>query len=549
VLLLPGLVGCWSGFAQENSYAAPPQPQYQADGSPRTLRGTVVNSVTGEPIYRALVQIGGQYAALTDHEGHFEFPGASVVGIPPWAMKPGYFSENGSQGFIPNSPANNALIPGDQPLVVKLVPEAIITGTVTGQDGAPLEGIRVQVRTLRVQDGLARWRNHGGTVTDSEGQFRFSGLEAGEYAVSTGFHTEGLADTQGATAYVPVRYPPYGGGASAETAITLRAGDHVQANLAPDVARLYPVTGSVSGYGESRGVSFRVQTAAGAEISPASRFFFHTGEFRLLLPAGAYRITATTYVRQISLEARREVTVPQGPVSGVAFALEPFAAIPVEIEAQSANQQSDANKQSDGTDPQPPSAQFFLFNSDPTAPYQPQFAHPPQQGTSFSIPDGVGSRLIDNLAPGHYLLGGQAQPPWYVASASCGGVDLTRDELAIAGSAAGCSIRIVLRNDSGSVHVTLKNSDAILNQGPVVVYLLPVGDFVRASQQLPMNRPETTLNSIAPGRYFAIAMDHREELPYRDPEAMRRYSGRGEEIVVPLNGRADVELSLGTEER
>ncbi len=313
--------------------------------TPHMVRGTVVNSVTGEPIYRALVQIGGQYATLTDHEGHFEFEGVTMPGIPPWAMKPGYFAENqrGQDFIVFNSP--QPVQPSDsQSLIVKLVPEGIISGTVTGQDGAPLEGIPVQLRTLAIQDGLARWRQRQGTRTNSEGQYRFAELEAGKYQVTTGFHTEGLADSQAALAYIPARFPPGGGdSSSAESAIVLAPGDRSVADVSPDVEKLFPVTGTISGYGESRGVSFRAETPSGEEFTPMARFTPRNGEFRVMLPGGSYQVTATAYLRQGPMEARRELTVPQAPVGGVSFAMEPYASIPVDVEVETANQPADGS--------------------------------------------------------------------------------------------------------------------------------------------------------------------------------------------------------------
>ncbi len=293
--LLPLLAGCPQGFGRaiglsdSGTFAGHYFLQAQAGVPGHTVSGTVVNSVTGEPISRALVQIGGQFAALTDHDGHFEFNGVEQGSVVPWATKPGYFPQNQSRIFD-----NTGSQSSDAPVIVKLVPEAIISGTVTGQDGTPLEGIQVQVRTLAVQDGLSRWRQRQGTRTNSEGQYRFAELEAGTYAVTTGFHTEGLADSQSAVAYVPARYPPPGGSeTSADSAMTLHPGDHSQADLSPEVERLYPVTGTISGSGEGRGASFRVETVAGEEIAPMVRFYPRTNEFRLMLPAGTFQVTAT----------------------------------------------------------------------------------------------------------------------------------------------------------------------------------------------------------------------------------------------------------------
>src|SRR5215472_15306131 len=62
-----------------------------------TVSGIVVNSVTGDPVRRALVQItnlaGGPSSSFTDSEGKFQFthvPGADVELV---ARKPGFFND------------------------------------------------------------------------------------------------------------------------------------------------------------------------------------------------------------------------------------------------------------------------------------------------------------------------------------------------------------------------------------------------------------------------------------------------------------------------
>ena len=47
------------------------------NGETFTLSGTVVNSVTGEPIARAMVRTNGpvQRTGFSDGEGHFQFDG------------------------------------------------------------------------------------------------------------------------------------------------------------------------------------------------------------------------------------------------------------------------------------------------------------------------------------------------------------------------------------------------------------------------------------------------------------------------------------------
>ena len=60
-----------------------------------TVSGTVVNSVTGEPISRALVQMNGmvQRVAMTESDGRFHFEGLPEAQVVFMAHKPGYFSD------------------------------------------------------------------------------------------------------------------------------------------------------------------------------------------------------------------------------------------------------------------------------------------------------------------------------------------------------------------------------------------------------------------------------------------------------------------------
>jgi len=546
-LLLFAVAGSPCALAQISDAASSNATNQSASGlTPRTIRGTVVDSVTGEPISRALVQIGGQYAMLTDHDGHFEFDGVALPGIPPWAMKPGYFSQDHLNRFTTVAADTTSSQSEAESVVVKLVPEAVVSGTVTGQDGNPLEGIPVQLKTLATQDGLSRWRPRMQTRTNAEGQYRFAELEAGKYVVTTGFHTEGPADSQAAFGYIPARYPsPGGGSSSSETAMVLKPGDHAVADLTPEVEKLFPVTGTIAGYGESRGVGFRVETASGEEFHPTARFRPQTGEFHMMLPGGSYQVTATAYMRQGPMEARREVTVPQAPVGGISFTMEPYATIPLDIEMNTVNQPSDGSGQLVGTTPQSNFGGNISLTSANGEGFTPFLsARPIRAGDN-----GSGALAIDNVSPGRYVLRADPPSPWYVASASCGGVDLTHDELVVGGGSVGCSIHVVVRNDSGSAHVTVRNSEQNLASGmqqTLFVYAVPMGNLAQPVVRLNPLNGDFTADGLAPGRYLVLALDHRVDLPYRDPEAMRAYAELGQEISVTANGKADLEVALTT---
>src|SRR5512133_2919633 len=71
------------------------QRQRPAQTGTITLTGVVVNSVTGEPISRALIQMQGMASrvALTDSDGKFQFENLPETQAMLTAHKPGYFSD------------------------------------------------------------------------------------------------------------------------------------------------------------------------------------------------------------------------------------------------------------------------------------------------------------------------------------------------------------------------------------------------------------------------------------------------------------------------
>src|SRR3954471_21781489 len=99
VLMLGLCLATVSGFAQDPAgqaaYAPYETSSSKPDASSFSVSGTVINSVTGEPIRRAAVQVSGQNfsLALTDQGGHFVIDGLAEGTAVLNAVKPGFFDE------------------------------------------------------------------------------------------------------------------------------------------------------------------------------------------------------------------------------------------------------------------------------------------------------------------------------------------------------------------------------------------------------------------------------------------------------------------------
>ena len=541
LLLVVPFCGAQAGLSGETSTIgmvayAQSAPQH-ADSPPHAVSGEVVDSVTGQPIARALVQLGNQRAVLTDHEGHFEFAAVPGDRFVPWATKPGYFSSMRGGGFVETDGSAQS---EEKPVTLKLVPEAILYGTVDDESGQPLQGIPVQLKVFRTMNGRGLWTMRQQVATNAEGEFRFSDLEAGRYRLSTGFHMDGLPDAKSSVAYVPMHYPPATASQS-EGAITLAPGDHIEARIDPPVEKLYPVTGIVTGYGPSAGTAFEVETRDGEPLQPFTHFDLRTGEFRLMLPGGSYEVKATAY-GPVPLQGRQTITVPQAPVSGVVMNVEPFATVPVDIENtghQRARKRLSASAAA--------LCQYF-----------------PQQRRCYRV-----RQLFRRAA---------VASSWRRRAGSAGHRKPAARPLRSPGLTAGALVRClgfpvaaltlpmrswplqarppdapfasVLRNDSASLHCVVRNPGQSKN---IILYLLPMGDLtlqMRMSGLSGMSQNgEADFGDIAPGRYLVLALasdqqSQQEQIPYRDPEAMRRYTPLGQEITITANGKADVQLDI-----
>src|SRR5437899_3002637 len=93
-----------AGFLSPSRSLAFPQSLRSSIQDKYSLSGTVVNSVTGEAIRGALVQIymNGQSSRLTGPDGKFQFDGLFAGQTPITVRKPGFFSEEELERVLPN---------------------------------------------------------------------------------------------------------------------------------------------------------------------------------------------------------------------------------------------------------------------------------------------------------------------------------------------------------------------------------------------------------------------------------------------------------------
>ena len=121
-----------------------------------------------------------------------------------------------------------------------------------------------------------------------------------------------------------------------------------------------------------------------------------------------------------------------------------------------------------------------------------------------------------------------------------------------------CTVRMVYRDDSASLKwLASPAEDGNGSSNEVSVIAIPLDNFAQpamnfsmiADHKLSSDSPaEGSFEGLAPGRYLVMALAHRQDLPYRDHEALQRYMSLGQEITLTRGGKSEVQLKIVTGE-
>jgi hypothetical protein len=532
--ILPCVAAGSSAQTLDTGSAVVVQPG-MANGATFAVDGIVVNAVTGEPIRRALVQ-GPNGALLTGPDGKFH-----LDNLPPgqynfFARKPGYFNDQElSQGTYQASPIQ--LGPNMLPLVLKLTPEAVIYGRITGADGESLENLPVRLFTSRVVSGRRQWQQLGGQTTNDDGQFRIAELRPGTYYLRAGQAFQAVARTgdsqKPAEGYASAFYPGTRDLESA-AAIKVDAGQQYRAEFSLQPVPMYQVSGTVTGLTVGvNGVGIQLFTSDGDALPFGGNMERATGRFLMQsVPAGSYILNATALDVTTRQEyvARMPINV-SGDVAGVSLVLGPAPSIPVNVRIETTrtapaefivngNQRPQVNLQLVSTE-------VGIFNS--------------RFGTSIEGPPENRRLLIRNVRPGTFHAEIYPLGPFYVSEAQSGRVDLLREELTIPYGGSAEPIEIVLRDDvaslQGTVSVNGQRTSAIL-------ILVPALAPRRAKLEFAQQDGSFNIGGLAPGEYRILALDLVEDLEYAEPNGLADFTAAMQTVRLAPNQQGNVALEL-----
>ena len=535
--------------------------QVAQDADRYPIRGTVVNSLTGEPIRGALVQIytNRQRSVLTGADGSFQFADVPTGTVNLNVRKPGFFTVQAIQS--PRAQASFATSGPDQPpVVLKLIPEGVISGQISGDGGEAVEGLSVQLMAERVENGKKTRAILRGAQTDEQGEFRMAELQPGKYFVFVGASSRVDAfpapSQQGARGYAAGFYPSGNDFATANP-VEVAAGQHVEINFNLRSQLFHRISGTVSGYPQgTAGINMQVTDAAGQQMPAGFRFDPAGGTFRTLwLPAGNYTLSAEmrdpesgqAYFAAQNLNLTSDV-------AGVHLHLLPGLKIPVSFRVERTRSDAPATetqtffvarggrggrgRQVQVNVP----ARVVLIPQDEPVSRQQRFAQPGAGEDGLEIAD---------VPPGVYAVQVFPNGPYYVQSARSGSLNLLEQNLAVAPGSSVEPIEIVLRDDfaslEGSVMLGEENDSA-------TVIAIPEGgqpQMFGVGRSRPSPGTDAShadavfeMSQLAPGTYKILAVDRADDFEYGNPEVLQKYASKAREISLVANQQAKIELEV-----
>ena len=469
-------------------------------------------------------------AALTDEGGKFRFENLAQGQGMVYAHKPGYTDSSRE------SPTRVTIGGDTSPLVLKLDPESAIVVKVTGEDGEGVEGLPVRVLMSRVQEGRRYWNTQGGGQTDEQGEYRAGNLRPGKYYLSVGpsFRPVGhVGDgAQGSDVGYPRVFYPNAGELEGAVLVEVNPGRRARLELALSTVPVYRISGAVVGGTLGQACYPRLIDSSGEDIPISVRVNPATGVFRSgEVPAGFYTLVADCIVDGETSFAGRMPLHVDSNLANVTLSVAPKASIPVDFRT---NGGADANENS-------PAGAVMLTKNQRNG----------RRGAAWAELEGEGDghdkrMVVKRVEPGSYSVDIRPNPGWYVESALYGSVDVLSEDLTVPEGGTTEAIEVTLRNDGASVSGNVRGRGAAPVSGKVLLVSNRAPRLVSVARIV---NGAFTITDLAPGSYRALAIDRADDVEYRNPDVLRDYLSKAQDVTLGPKQESRVDLELVQREK
>ncbi len=508
------------------------QPQAPPPATDCAASGTVVNGMTGEPIPKAMVSMGGADGAgsATDALGRWSMTNVTCGTRFVTATRIGFISGNNAQAG-PNSRSRIQLVSGTPVTSVKvaLMPEASVTGRVLDVDGDPVEQVQIQLMRVVVQNGRRELNQMGGAAADSQGNFRIGGLQPGRYIVCASSRMVTYPVGGGAGMVYGESCFPGGPASGMSGAMPVEAGREVRTSFTLVPVRGAHVRGSVAGVPITSSTEQRdgprvivqlmqVPNGPGGHVAPMTP----DGTFDIAaVPPGSYMARVTLPGNQANgpiPTALAAVEVGDADVNGVALTLQPPGSLSGSVRFEFSNPATAASPVVD-VNLNPPASGINFGGPIPRV-------HWDADHLNFDFANVPPSPLRFNA----YVNSAGV----YIKSATLRGQDVLNDPVTVNGTTG--PIDVVVSDDTGSINVTVNDKDdhpvaasVILVPATGAPRYLNSGDDGQASQK-----------NFPVGEYHVWAFADISKVPYAEADWMSQNAGSGEKVTVTSGGSVNI---------
>jgi Carboxypeptidase regulatory-like domain len=531
----------------------------QQNPSPRAvpqmfrISGTVVNAITGQFLSKIEVSIGpaekpGSQNLVTADDGRFSFEGLTPRKY--WLEAEGHgFSR---QRFDQHEDFSTAIAVGPnvdaENLIFRMKPDATVAGTVSDQENEPVRDARVMLFRTGVQNGTSSTQLISEAQSDDQGHYRFGHVAAGTFLMAVSarpwygdvnprYHDGVFVSSVNHAAIKPadtaeappreldVTYPItfYAGATDpkAATPLSIKAGDHLQADIAlAAVPALH----------------LRIRSSS---IDPGQRVEASLTEhlFGAIIPVSAQSGQPEKGELEISGVAPGEYSLllrTWGKISG-------SRSRKIEV---SGNMELDASESSpspavggtvklDNGRPLPRPLLVSLFDPESRAVISGQTAL-----------DGEFEINGENAKPGKYEVSVFGVPGAIVKTVSATGAAVIGHEVEIG---AGAAVRLSLLVSQGveRVNGTVRRDDKPF-AGAMVV-LVPQ-DIEHNSTLVRRDQSDSdgtfSLYNVLPGRYTVVAIENGWDLQWLAPGVLQPYFGNGMPVDVSPGAKYNITVKL-----
>lgn len=518
-----------------------------------TVAGVVVNSITGKPVPRALVRLSqwGALAILTGPDGDFSFDNIPAGVIQVEVTKPGYMRPGrlaAAYAFYGNNrPYRITVGPDPAKVTLKLEPEAVIAGTVLGNDKDPMEGVQLSVLFSQIVEGRRELvRAPRGSTTDEDGNFRIAGLPPGRYylvaeAARLSRSILRTKSEQASETYPPFIYFPSSTDIAGAQPLDLAAGQQLEANLSLKMAPGFKVAGIIL---NAAGFQQLTPPALGDEVQGAmigpDRFDARTGAFEFhSVPAGTYSLQ----FGGLNQDGRNSVVyrklMVQSNLSDLKLVATQGVDIPMVVRTEFTHKRPPGHCTST-------SSSGEVHESDcsdyPAATLNLRSLDSPHLQLDSDFGPINGTYRVRGVGPGSYAVHAHATFGGYIQSLRCGAVDLLRDPLVVPDGGVTDAIEVVVRDDGATLDVKLRTE----KPGQEVAVLVLPDPLTRTEPQFHQNTEgnELYVSSLPPGDYKIFAFNAADDFDYSSLETLQKYASQAASVKLGANENATIVVDL-----